>query len=46
MNLVELAKYTGDEDKAEELLRRVGILRTFDVCPFCSGSRFGRVLSW
>jgi len=43
MDLMELSRYTGDEDKAEELLRKMGILRTFDVCPFCGGTRFGRV---
>ena len=43
MDLMELSRYMGDEDKAEGLLRRMGILRTFDVCPFCGGTRFGRV---
>jgi len=43
MNLVELARYTGDEVKAEELLRKMGILKNFDVCPFCGGGGFGRV---
>ncbi len=43
MDLMELSRYTGDEDKAEELLRKMGILRTFVSCPFCGGTRFGRV---
>jgi transposase-like protein len=43
MDLMELSRYAGDEGKAEELLRRIGILRTFVSCPFCGGTRFSRV---
>jgi len=43
VNLAELSRYVGDEDTAEELLRRMGVLRRFDACPFCGGVRFGRV---
>lgn len=43
MNLIELQQYTVDEEKAEEYLRDQGILRTYDHCPFCQGTRIGRI---
>ena len=43
MNLVELTKYTSDEECAEEYLRQQGILKTFPDCPYCHGTRINRV---
>ena len=43
MNLIELQQYTVDEEKAEDYLRDQGILRTYDHCPFCQGTRIGRI---
>ena len=43
MNLVELQQYTADEEKAEGYLRSQGILRTYDRCPFCEGTKMGRI---
>ena len=43
MNLSELAQYIGDEEKAEQALIEKGILKRYDVCPFCGEGRIGRV---
>jgi transposase len=43
MNLVELTQYTTNEEKAEEYLRKQGILKTFRECPYCQGTRINRV---
>ena len=43
VSLVELMGVVVDEVAAEEFLREVGVLRRFDVCPFCGGAGFGRV---
>ncbi len=43
MNLVELTQYTTNEEKAEEYLREQGILKTFQECPQCQGTRINRV---
>ena len=43
VSLVELSRVVVDEVAAEEFLRGVGVLRRFDVCPFCGGVGFGRV---
>jgi transposase len=43
MNLSELAQYIGDEEKAEQALVEKGILKRYNVCPFCGEGRIGRV---
>jgi transposase len=43
MNLSELAQYIGDEEKAEQALLELGILKRYTRCPFCSEDHFGRV---
>jgi len=43
MNLIELQQYTSSEERGEEYLRSRGILKGFDQCPFCQGTRIGRV---
>lgn len=43
MNLIELQQYTISEDKSEEYLRRQGILKQFDCCPYCESKRIGRI---
>jgi len=35
MNLSELAQYISDEEKAEQVLREIGILKRYSTCPFC-----------
>jgi len=35
MNLVELLQMASSEEKVEEFLREKGVLKTFDICPFC-----------
>jgi len=34
MNLVELTRYTNDEERAEIYLREQEILKTFEDCPY------------
>lgn len=43
MNLSELAQYISDEDKAERVLREIGILKRYTTCPFCGENNIGRV---
>ncbi len=43
MNFIELQQYTINEEKAEEYLRTQGILKSYDHCPICGGSRLGRI---
>ena len=43
MNMVKLSKVITDEQKAEEFLREVGILKTFRKCPYCGNKHFGKV---
>jgi transposase len=43
MNLIELAQYIGDEEKAEHVLREIGILKQYTACPFCGENHIGRV---
>jgi transposase len=43
MNLSELAKYIGDEEKAEEALLELGVLKRYTKCPICGENRIGRV---
>ena len=43
MNLIELAQYIGDEEKAEQVLRKIGILKRYITCPFCGEHHIGRV---
>lgn len=43
MNLIELTRYTSDEESAERYLREQGILKTFTACPHCQGTRIKRV---
>lgn len=43
MKLIELQQYTTDEERAEEYLRKQGIIRRYDRCPHCASTRIGRV---
>ena len=43
MNLMELTQYTSDDEKAEQYLQKIGILKTFDNCPYCGSRRLGRI---
>jgi len=43
MNLSELAQYISDEEKAEQVLREIGILKRYATCPFCGKHHIGRV---
>ena len=43
MNLSELAQYIGNEEKAEQSLLELGILKRYTVCPLCGEDRIGRV---
>jgi transposase len=43
MNLNELAQYISDEEKAEQVLREIGILKRYAACPFCGENHIGRV---
>jgi transposase len=43
MNLNELAQYISDEEKAEQVLREIGILKRYTTCPFCGENHIGRV---
>ena len=43
MNLSELVKIASSEEKAEEFLRSMGILKTFENCPFCKSESIGKV---
>jgi len=43
MNLIDLQQYTTDEKRAEEYLRKQGIIRRYDRCPHCESTRIGRV---
>ena len=43
MNLIELAQYIGDEEKAEQVLCEIGILKRYATCPFCGENHIGRV---
>jgi len=43
MNLSELAQYISDEEKAEQILREIGILKQYTTCPFCGENYIGRV---
>ena len=43
MNLSELAHNIGGEEKAEQALIEMGILKRYELCPFCGESRIGRV---
>lgn len=43
MNFSELAHYIGNEEKAEEALQELGILKRYTSCPFCGENRIGRV---
>jgi len=38
-----LARIITDEEKAEEFLRKVGVLKTFTECPYCGNKHFGKV---
>ena len=42
MNLNELAQYIGEEEKAEQALLGLGILKRYPTCPFCGEDRMGR----
>jgi len=43
MNLNELAQYISDEEKAEQALLGLGILKRYPTGPFCGEDRMGRV---
>jgi transposase len=43
MNMMKLSKAIADEQKAEEFLREIGILKTFKECPYCENKHFGKV---
>lgn len=43
MNLSELAQYIRDEEKSEQALIEKGILKRYDVCPFCGEGRISRI---
>jgi len=43
MNLNELAQYISDEEKAEQVLREIGVLKRYTICPFCGENHIGRV---
>ena len=43
MNLNELAQYISDEEKAEQVLREIGVLKRYTTCPFCGENHIGRV---
>ena len=43
MNLIELQQYTTDDERAEDYLRKQGIIRKYDRCPHCESTRIGRV---
>jgi transposase len=43
MNLSELAQYISDEEKADQILREIGILKRFTTCPLCVENHIGRV---
>jgi transposase len=43
MNLSELAQYIGDEEKAEQALLELGILKRYANCPICGDNHIGRV---
>ena len=43
MNLSELAQYIGKEEKAEQALLELGVLKRYTVCPSCGENRIGRV---
>jgi transposase len=43
MNLSELAQYIEDEAKAEQALIEKGILKRYEICPFCGEDRIDRV---
>ena len=43
MNLIELQQHTISEERSEEYLRAQGILKQFKQCPYCEGTRIGRV---
>jgi transposase len=43
MNLIELAELLLDEQKAEQYLLEVGILKTFTACEKCGSAKLGRI---
>ena len=43
MELVKLMDIASNEEKAEEFLRKKGILKTFSSCPYCGSNHFGKV---
>ena len=43
MRMIDLLPYLSSEEKAEEYLREVGILKTFTECPHCKSESIGRV---
>jgi hypothetical protein len=38
----ELAQYIGDEEKAEEVLCEIGILKRYTTCQFCGEDHIGK----
>ncbi len=43
METVKLLQIMTDEEKAEEFLRKKGILKSFTECPYCGNEHFGKV---
>ena len=43
MNLIELAQYISDEEKAEQVLREIGVLKRYTTCPLYGENHIGRV---
>jgi transposase len=43
VSLVDLGRYTGDEEAAETYLRDHGLLVSYTTCPHCGGTRLGRI---
>ena len=43
MNLIELAQYISDEEKAEQVFREIGVLKRYTTCPLCGENHIGRV---
>jgi transposase len=43
MTTKELSIYLNNEDAAEEYLRNIKILQSFEICPKCKSTHFGRI---
>ena len=43
VSLIDLGRYTHDEEAAETYLRDHGLLVSYTSCPHCGGTRLGRI---